>query len=119
MYNSCVPPFTTLEHLRIYEDRDSQIQWPDYIQSAQWLNLFRSFTSVKDLELSKNFVVFIAPALGGLIGQQVTEVLPALQIIFLDGIQSSDPTCVHDGIMAFVAARYGFGSHVGIQFQGR
>ena len=119
MYNSCVPPFTTLEQLCIYEDRDSQIQWPDYIQSAQWLNLFRSFTSVKDLELSQHFVVFIAPALGGLTGLQVTEVLPALQIIFLDGIQPSDPTCVHDGIMAFVAARYCFGSHVGIQFQGR
>ena len=119
MYNSCIPPFTTLEHLRIYEDRDSQLQWPDYIQSTQWLDLFYSFTSVKDLRLSKHFVVIIAPALGGLTGQQVTEVLPALQTIFVDGILSSDPTGVHHGIIAFVAARYGFGNHVGIQFQGR
>jgi hypothetical protein len=80
MYNSCFPPFPTLEHLRIDEDRDSQPQWQDYVQSAQWLDLFQSFTSVEDLGLSKNFVGFVAPALGGLTGQQVIEVLPTLQI---------------------------------------
>jgi len=118
MYNSFFPPFPTLEHLRIYEDRYSQPQWQDYTDSAQWLALFHPFTSVKDLELSRNFVGFVAPALGGLIGQQVTEVLPALQTIFLDGPQS-DTTSVHPAILQFVAARYGFGSHMSVQYRGR
>jgi hypothetical protein len=49
-------------------------------------------------------------------GQQVTEVLPALQTILVDGLQSSDPTGVPYGIMSFVVARYGFGSHVDLLF---
>ena len=121
MYNSCFPPFPNLEHLRIYEDRDSQPQWQDYMQSAQWLDLFQSFTSVEDLGLSKNFVGFVAPALGVLIGQQVIEVLPALQNIFLDGLPCSGPTTIRLSlsILQFVATRHGFGSHVGVQFQER
>jgi hypothetical protein len=105
MYNSCFPPFPTLEHLRIDEDRDSQPQWQGYMQSAQWLDLFQSFTSVKDLGLSKNFVGFVAPALGGLTGQQVIEVLPALQILFLDGLQSPGPANIRHSlsILQFVA----------------
>jgi len=119
MYNSSFPPFPTLEHLRIYEDQRAPLQWQDYTGSAQWIALFHSFTSVKDLELSKNFVGFVAPALGRLIGQQITEVLPALQTIYLDGPQSSDTTTIHPAILQFVAARYSFGSHVGVQYQGR
>ena len=120
MYNSCFPPFSTLEHLRIHEDRDSQPQWQDYVQSAQWFDLFQSFTSVKDLGLSKNFVGFVAPALGGLTGQQVIEVLPALQNIFLDGLPSSGPVNIRHSlsILQFVATRHGFRSHVGVQLQG-
>ena len=117
MYNSCVPPFPTSEYLVINENEHSQPQWQDYLQSAQWLNLFRSFTSVKCLWQSKNFVRFVSSALGGLTGLQVTEVLPALQIIIVEGPQSSDPTGVHHGIMSFVAARDGYGSHVGVQFR--
>jgi hypothetical protein len=118
MYNSCFPAFPTLERLLIYEDPYPQLepQWQDYMQSAQWFDLFRSFTSVKALEPSKNFVRFVSPALGGLTGQQVTEVLPALQVIFVNGIQSSGPTGIHHGIMSFVAARDGFGSHVDVRF---
>ena len=116
MYHSCIPPFPTLERLVIYENEHSEPQWQDYMQSAQWLDLFRSFTSVKALVLSNDFVRFVSPALGGLIGQQVTEVLPALQDIFVDGPQSSDPTGVLHGIMSFVAARDGFESHVDVRF---
>ena len=116
MYNSCFPPFPTLEHLVICENRHSQPEWQDYMQSAQWLELFRSFTSVKCLCLAKDFVAFVSLALVGLIGQQVTEILPALQTILVDGLESSDPTGALHGTMSFVVARYGFGSYVDLLF---
>ena len=116
MYNLCFPRFPTLEHLLIHERSHSPPQWQDYMESAQWFDLFRSSTSVKALGLSKHFVRFVSPALGVLIGQQVIEVLPALQAIFVHGIQSSDPTGVHHGIMSFVAAREGFGRYLEFGF---
>ena len=65
------------------------------------------------------FARFVLLALGGLIGRQVTEVLPALKTIFVDGLQSPDPSKVDPVILQFVAARHRFGRTVGLPFQGR
>jgi hypothetical protein len=103
IFTSSLPPVSTLEDLYIQEEEDSQLDWQNNIEIMAWLELLRPFTGVKDLYLSKQFVPRIAPALQVLVGDRSTEVLPALQNIFLEGLQSSGP--VQEGIVQFVAAR--------------
>ena len=59
--------------------------------------------AVKQLYLSEQFAPRIAPALQELTGGRPTEVLPALQNIYLQGSQTSVP--VHEGIARFISAR--------------
>jgi hypothetical protein len=66
-------------------------RWQDDIESSQWLELFHPFIAVKDLYISKEFVPHIAPALKELVGERVTEVLPALQTLVLDEPLPSGP----------------------------
>jgi hypothetical protein len=103
VYNSSLSPLPTLEYLGISEARYSQPQWQDDLESSQWLELLHPFTSVRNLELSKNLVRLIAPALGELDGERVAEVLPALQNIFVQG----PPLVGHvqEAIEQFIAAR--------------
>lgn len=58
---------------------------------------------MKDLYISEKIVPLIAPALQELVGWRVTEALPALECLFLDGLRASGP--VRDAIMPFVSAR--------------
>ena len=70
----------------------------------QCLELLRPFTAVKNLYLSEEFARRIVPALQELNGGRTTEVLPALENIFLEGLKPSGP--VHEGIGQFVARRH-------------
>jgi hypothetical protein len=89
---------------RLYiENRLSPWHWQDDIESSQWLELFHPFAAVKELYLSREFVPRIAPALKELVKERVTEVLPALQTLFLEEPLPSGP--VQDTIGQFVAAR--------------
>ena len=99
------PPLPTLEFLSIHiqKDRDSLLEWQDNMKNTQWLDVLHPFTSVKNLELSKDSVPFVAPALQVLSGERVTEVLPALQNLFLRGPQPWGP--VKEAIRKFIAAR--------------
>jgi hypothetical protein len=99
------PPLPMLErlHIVIEKDRNSLLEWQDDMESTQWLELLRPFTSVKDLDLSEDSVPFVAPALQELYGERVTEVLPALENIFLKAPQPSGP--VMEAIGKFIAAR--------------
>ena len=47
------------------------------------------FTIVKELYLSKEVALLIVKVLGELPAERVTEVLPALQTVFLAGLKSS------------------------------
>ena len=95
-------PLPTLEDLYITENRFSCF-WQDN-ENAWWLEVFRPFTAVKNLYLSKELVPCIVPVLQELIGERVTEVLPALQNIFLQDLQlSSGP--VQEAVQQFVTAR--------------
>ena len=67
------------------------------------LQLLHSFATVKNLYLSEQFARRIGPALQELTEGRTTEVLPALQKIFLEGLESLGP--VQEGIAKFVAAR--------------
>jgi len=67
------------------------------------LQLLLPFTAVKDLYLSKEFAPGIAAALQELVGARITEVLPSLQNIFMEGLEPSGP--LQEIIGRFVAAR--------------
>jgi hypothetical protein len=66
----------------------------------QWLELFHPFSAVKSLHLAKGLVTSIAPVLQVLVGERVTEVLPALQNIFLQELELSGP--VQEAIQQFI-----------------
>ena len=74
-----------------------------YMSSSDWLELFQLFIAVQSLYVSENLVPFVAAALQELTGGMAVEVLPALRILSLEGLQPSGP--VQDGIGSFVAAR--------------
>jgi hypothetical protein len=78
------------------------------VENNHWLELFRPFTSVKSLYLSRVIVPHIAPALQELIGEPVAGVLPALQTLFLEDLNLSGP--VQEAIGSFVSGRQ-FSSH--------
>ena len=102
----CTPPsllFSSVEHLYISEDRYWPPHWQDDTESAQWMELLQPFAAVKNLYLSREVVLRIAPALRRLVGNRVTEVLPTLQRLFLEGPQPFDT--VQETIRLFVAAR--------------
>ena len=82
----------------------SQQVWTnDAIENTLWLQLFRAFTAVKSLYLCKEFAPGIAVALQELVGDRITEVLPSLQNIFVEGLEPSGP--VEESVGQFVAAR--------------
>jgi hypothetical protein len=95
--------FSSVEHLYISEDRYWPPHWQDDTESAQWLELLQPFAAVKNLYLSKEVALRIAPALRRLVGNGVTEMLPTLQCLFLEELQPSDP--VQETIRQFVATR--------------
>jgi F-box-like len=104
---SSLPPLSMLEDLYIFEDRF----WKEdkgHIENALWLELLRPFSVVKNLYLSEEFAPRIVPALGGLVGDRMTEGLPLLENIFLEGLQSSGP--IQKDIAQFVVAQ-GIASH--------
>jgi hypothetical protein len=91
----------TVEHLYIFQDGSPR---QGNIESSQWLELIRPFTAVKGLYISRELVPRIAPALRELVGERVTEVLPALQTLFLEKIFLWTPS-IQQTIDQFVAAR--------------
>ena len=104
LIGSSIPSLPALEHLNIFEDC-GPLHWQDDIENSQWLELLRPFTSVKDLVLSGQLVSLVAPALGELNGERVTEVLPALQTIFVEDLRLSGPSPWQKEIGRFVTAR--------------
>jgi hypothetical protein len=66
--------------------RGSIFNWHDNIEDDQWLDLLHPFIAVKDLYISRELVPHVTPTLQELqvVGERVTEVLPALQSLFLE-----------------------------------
>jgi hypothetical protein len=109
--NSALPPFPTLEHLYIHG------AWPGftfYWIDTQWLDLLRPFTSVKNLHLSASMALSVARALEGVPSERVTEVLPALQNIFLPDLQTSK--AIVESIGHFVATLQLSGRSVSVHY---
>ena len=103
VFTSCLPRLSTLEGLSIDSPVGWQSDWQDNVENTLWLELFHPFSSVKNLYLCKEFARCIVPALQELVEGRRTEVLPALENIFLEGLESSGP--VEKGIGQFVAMR--------------
>jgi hypothetical protein len=87
-----------------WEDRDPPLGIRrDDMDPAQWLELFRSFTSVQSLEIPTKLELFIAAALQGLTPESAAGVLPTLNKLSING-----PTIdghAQQGIQSFVTAR--------------
>ena len=91
---------TMVERLYIWYWPDDR---PDNIDNRKWLELLRPFTAVKGLYLSRELVPCIAAALQGLTRERVTEVLPALQELFVEMIDPSGSD--QKAFEPFIAAR--------------
>ena len=82
----------------------SELIWKDdTIENTLWLQLLLPFTAVKNLYLSKEFVPGITAALQEFVGDRVTEVMPSLENIFVEGLEPSGP--FRENIGQFVVAR--------------
>ena len=114
------PMSTTLESLDINDDCLSD--WPDDIENTRWLELLHPFIAVKNLHLDAKVVPRIAHALQGLVWERVTEVLPALQNIFLEPPgphpKPSSSRPVPEAIEQFAAARQLSGHPVVVHLEG-
>jgi hypothetical protein len=93
----------TVDHLCIFENSDSQPHWLDDIENSQWSEILRSFTTVKNLYLSKELARCVVPSLQELIGGQETGSLPAVQSLFLEELHPSG--LIEEAIGRFVTAR--------------
>jgi hypothetical protein len=112
-----LPPLSTVEILYIYKHQFFELDWQGEIEKTQWLELLRPFTAVKKLCISKEYGPRIILALRELVGDIRTEVLPALQNIFLEEIQPSRP--VQESIEQFISARQLTNSPVAISLWDR
>ena len=115
----CTPPwplFSTLEVLYIFErfeNPDSPPDWKDNIEDTLWLELLHPFTAVKNLYLSEKIALRIGPALQEEhVEGRTTELLPTLENIFLEGLESSGRA--QEGIGQFVAAQQVVGHCIAI-----
>jgi hypothetical protein len=93
-----------VEHLYI-QCGDWDVFCNDDIENSQWLELLHPFTAVRHLYISWKFTPSIVPALQELSGERVTEVLPALQSLFLESDPSEDWRLVEESFGQFVSAR--------------
>lgn len=98
-----LPLFPALECLDIGEGTMPPPHWQDDVENTQWLELLRRFPALKDLYLDWEFAPRVSPALQEIAGERAICVLPKLENIFVEGLQSSES--VGRAIRQFVAAR--------------
>ena len=98
-----LPLLSTLEDLFIFENRRYPPLWQGDVDNTLWLEVLHPFAAVKNLYLCENIAPRITPALQELVGARMTEELPTLENIFIEGLQQSGP--VQEGIEKFLTAR--------------
>jgi len=109
---SCLPTLSPFESLHIYVSKYHT--WQDVIDDPDphWLELLCLFNTVKDLRLSDPITLRVAQALRGLPEERLTEVLPALEVVFISGLEPFGP--VKEAISDFADARQLSGHPVSI-----
>jgi hypothetical protein len=68
----------TVERLYIQKSASLPLRWQDDTDNSLWLEILRPFIAVKILYITGTFMRRIGDALQMLVGERVTEVLPAL-----------------------------------------
>jgi hypothetical protein len=96
VFGSSLPPLATSERLDIHVE-GCWSELLSQLQKIRWLDLFRPFTTVKNLYLSEEVALHVATAL------EEVAVLPSLQNIFFEGLQPTGP--VQEAIRQFASAR--------------
>jgi hypothetical protein len=111
IFSQQLPLLSQIEYFQIREPhsrdpRFNPLGWEDDpdMDPLQWLELFRLLISVKSLYVSERLVQRVAATVKELTGETAMEVLPALDILSLEGLQASGP--VQDAIKSFVTARH-------------
>jgi hypothetical protein len=74
---------SSFERLELWKEYAPPGYWDAAMQNTQWLERFQPFTAVKDLYLGDDLAIPLARTLRQFTGNRATEVLPALQNIFL------------------------------------
>jgi hypothetical protein len=105
------PIFSSMTKLEIRESARPQDLQHD-MDNMQWLEFFSPFTAVKTLHISKGLCPSVGAALQSLTGERATDVLPALDSLFLKGIQPSGSAW--EAFESFVALRQASGQPVAI-----
>ena len=101
LFSSALRPLSTPERLEVSVDAYLTDLLHDILESTHWLGFLYPFTAVKNLYISREFAMLIAPALQKL--HRENAILPALQNLFVKELQSSEE--VQKPIGSFVAAR--------------
>jgi len=114
IYSSTLPPLSSLERLDITEDQSRLHNWLDNVVTSRWLDFLHRFTTVKNLHLSEELALRVAPALQELVAEGRTDILPTLQNIFLEGCRPSGH--VQEAIDQFIAARRHSGCPVVVRY---
>jgi hypothetical protein len=83
------------------------------VGNDKWLELFRFLPAVGNLYLSEALGMCVTPALWELVGERATEVLPALQNLYIENLQPSG--LIQKAVGKFVAARELSGHPVTVQ----
>ena len=104
--NLSFPPLLTVEDLYIdhWYSKPVRKDDDDATENTLWLQLLLPFTAVKSFYLARKFAPGIAAALQELGEARITEVLPNLQNIFVEGFNAC--RSFRKQIGQFVAARY-------------
>ena len=101
--NPSLHPLSTIADLCIVHPYSELVWKHGSIENTLWLQFLLPFTMVKNLYLSEEYAPPIAAALKELVGSRITEVLPRLQNILVEGLRISGP--VPENIEQFAAAR--------------
>jgi hypothetical protein len=88
-----------LDILKYHNDRTLQVD----TDNTKWLELFHPFAAVRTLRISHPLSSLIVPALRELTGEMATEVLPALDSLYLEEYQPTGSE--HQAIEPFIATR--------------
>ncbi|KAI0246421.1 hypothetical protein BJV78DRAFT_1364858 [Lactifluus subvellereus] len=103
---------SSVKRLDIEEDSRCKSLWRADLDGTLWLELFRPFTAVRTLHISRKLQSSIVSALRELTEERATEVLPALEGIYLEMYHPSG--LVHEAIEPFIAARQYSGHPVSV-----
>jgi hypothetical protein len=86
-------------------------RWGIRMLDSEWLQLLRLFPALETMSISKHLAHRLSMALKGLGEEQVTEILPVLQYLFIDGFAP----LIEERIGNFVAARQLSGHPIVVQ----